>query len=231
MDQPNLDRRLHEEALQALDRIHMVSATSQQFWCEMAFRLKNDSTEEHRGAAQSNVYSLLDVACGSGGLLLRLWKRALRAGLSLRLAGCDQSATALAVARRRCKAQGVDIELEQIDVTQQGFARQYDFVVSSLFLHHLANEQAETLLRRMAEATRLALIAIDLRRTRLGYLLAWAGTRLVSGSRVAHVDGPRSVARAFTNEEVTKLAAAAGLRNATVNSCWPQQFKLCWSPQ
>src|SRR5438093_515405 len=74
---------------------------------------------------------------------------------------------------------------------------EYDAVVSSLFLHHLTEEQAIELLRRMGTAGQMVLVN-DLVRSRTGYLLAWMGTRLLSRSEVVHFDGPRSVEGAFT---------------------------------
>lgn len=229
MDQPDLDARLHRQALLALDRINSVSLTAGQIWREMMKRLAwGKSGPRARQIAEPAEYSVLDVACGSGGLLLDLWKRAARAGVRLRLAGCDISGTALAVARQQAETRNTKVDFQQIDVTEEPFARQYDFVISSLFLHHLSDEQAAALLRRMADAARLAVIITDLRRSRLGYYYAWLGTRLLCRSAVAQIDGPRSVARAFTMEEVQRLAEQAGLTSATVQRSWPQRFILRW---
>jgi hypothetical protein len=59
-------------------------------------------------------------------------------------------------------------------------------------------------------------------------LLACAGTRLLSRSPVVHVDGPRSVAAAFTPAEALDLAQRAGLTGATVVRRWPCRFLLTW---
>lgn len=229
MDQPDLDERMHRQALLALDRMNAVSRTATQVWGEILKRLASINQRSHGGPAPPPAeYSVLDVACGSAGLLIGLWKRASRAGIRLRLAGCDISATALALAREQAEMQGAGIDLEQIDVTRQPFSRRYDFVISSLFLHHLTDEQAMELVQRMADAARLAVIVSDLRRTRLGYAYAWLGTRLLSRSTVAHFDGPRSVARAFTTQEAQRIAEQAGLTNAAVKKRWPQRFLLHW---
>jgi 2-polyprenyl-3-methyl-5-hydroxy-6-metoxy-1,4-benzoquinol methylase len=229
MDQPDLDPRLHRQALLALDRINSVSLTAGQIWREMRKRLASENANHSRQQVEQPAeLTVLDVACGSGGVLLDLWKRAVRRGVSLRLAGCDISATALAVARQQAKRHHVEIDLEQIDTTQELFSRRYDFVISSLFLHHLSDGEATSLLWQMADAARLAIIVTDLRRTRLGYAYAWLGTRLLSRSAVARIDGPRSVIRAFTLPEVQRLAERAGLTSATVEKCWPQRVLLRW---
>jgi 2-polyprenyl-3-methyl-5-hydroxy-6-metoxy-1,4-benzoquinol methylase len=229
MDRPDLDVRLHRQALRALDRINSISLTARCVWSEMERRLKKSrSTVQSADEANPDAYSVLDVACGSGAVLTDLRQHAARRGVVLRLAGCDQSPTALAAAYDRALETGADIELHQIDVTRQPFAARYDFVVCCLFLHHLSDTDAVAVLGRMAESARLALIVTDLRRTRLGYALAWTGTRLLSRSPVARIDGPRSVCRAFTCSEVTQLAASAGLAGAMVRPCWPQRFLFVW---
>ena len=46
-------------------------------------------------------------------------------------------------------------------------------------------------------------------------LLALAGCHLLSGSRIVHIDGPISVAAAFTPGEALSLAERAGLQGST----------------
>ena len=79
-----------------------------------------------------------------------------------------------------------------------------------------------------AAARRLVLVS-DLRRSATGYVFAWAGCRLLSRSRVFHVDGTRSVEAAFTPAEAELLAAKAGLDGARVTTHWPQRWLLAWS--
>src|SRR5204862_714569 len=89
----------------------------------------------------------------------------------------------------------------------------YDAVICSLFLHHLDEPEAVTLLRKAADAADRAVLINDLRRSTLGLWLAQAGSRLLTTSRVVHVDGPRSVRAAFTLAEAAALARQAGLRS------------------
>jgi hypothetical protein len=98
----------------------------------------------------------------------------------------------------------------------------------TLFLHHLVQEDAEQLLRRMAKAARRCVLVDDLVRGRTGYFLAWAGARLLTSSRIVHVDGPLSVRSAFTLPEVRALAEKAGLHGARFRRHWPQRFLLSW---
>jgi hypothetical protein len=104
----------------------------------------------------------------------------------------------------------------------------WDLVVINLFLHHLDDDEVVALLaavRRTADA----LLAQDLLRGRFGYLLAWFGMRLLSRSRVGHVDGPLSVRAGFRRSELLALARRAGLATARVRVSWPERLVLSWS--
>jgi hypothetical protein len=98
----------------------------------------------------------------------------------------------------------------------------------SLFLHHLSDGDARDLLGKMAQATTRLVLVNDLRRTQLGYALAWWGGRLITRSPIVHVDGPLSVAAAFTTAEALAMAEQSGLGGATIAHRWPQRFLLRW---
>jgi hypothetical protein len=100
----------------------------------------------------------------------------------------------------------------------------------SLFLHHLNADQAHVLLGRMKTAAKKLVLVDDLRRTRLGYWLAWLGCRILTRCHVVHIDGPMSVEGAFTTAEATDIAVKAGLKNPTMQHHWPQRFLLSWRP-
>jgi hypothetical protein len=102
-------------------------------------------------------------------------------------------------------------------------------VICTLFLHHLPEDEAVALLGRMKAAAAHLVVVSDLRRSRLGYAFAWAGCRLLSRSRVFHVDGTRSVESAFTTAEARRLAARADLDGATIVEHWPQRWMLTWA--
>jgi hypothetical protein len=96
-----------------------------------------------------------------------------------------------------------------------------------LFLHHLTEDRAVELLKRMAYMARRLMIVSDLKRCRLGYTMTQAVVRLISRCDVVHHDGPQSVAASFTMEEARELARRAGLTSATVCRAWPFRYLLC----
>ncbi len=219
MDDPQLDQRLHQQALHGLSRLN---------WLTRAHRLLWHPIKMYCREKQLSSVSVLDLGCGSGDLLAWLASQARSQGIALRLTGCDLSPVALAAARRRAEREGMDAEFLQMDVIDGVFPPDQDVIVCSLFLHHLPDGDVVTLLRRMAKTARHLVVAQDLLRRRWGYLICWAGTRLITRSPIVHVDGPLSVAGAFTLTEIQQLAEQAGLTECQIRRHWPERFVLTW---
>ncbi len=219
MDQPGLDARSHQQALVGLRRINFWSGSAGIFWPPLAALALAEAPRPLR---------VLDLASGGGDVLIRLACKAAHAGLAFTFEGCDVSPVAVDHATREAQRRGVAIRFFVADALQGDLGDRYDAVLCSLFLHHLTREQALLLLRRMAAAARRLVLVNDLVRSRMGLWLARAATQLLSRSPVVHIDGPRSVAGAFTVAEARQLAAEAGLAGATVDSRWPCRFLLTW---
>lgn len=92
----------------------------------------------------------------------------------------------------------------------------FDFVFSSLFLHHFTDEQVVELFRSFRCVARQAVLAIDLERGPLAYHFL-PNTRWLFGWHDITVnDGQISVAAALKKDELLALAARAGLEGARV---------------
>ena len=217
MDEPDIDPQLHRDALRGLERINVVSATVPAVWAPLASLWRR-----HQGAG----LSLLDVACGAGDVAIAVARRARQEGVTLRVDACDISPNAIAYAAGRARRANVDVRFFEHDIMKVPLRRAYDVVVCSLFLHHLDEDDAVRLLRTLDSAARSLLIISDLDRSRLGLVLAWLGTRLLSRSPVVHVDSLRSVRAAFTRAEAAALAARAGLTSCRLTAHWPCRWRL-----
>jgi 2-polyprenyl-3-methyl-5-hydroxy-6-metoxy-1,4-benzoquinol methylase len=220
MDQPGLDANLHRDALRGLQRINWWSRSASIVWPAIR-RLSASPRQRCR---------VLDIASGGGDVAIGVARKCRSAGFDVEVLGVDLSPTAVDHARQNASQAGTDnVGFQSLDVFRDPLPENYDVVMCSLFLHHLNFDQAVELLRKMAAAARKLVLINDLRRSRLGYALAWWGGRLLTRSPIVHVDGPQSVEAAFTCEEALALAEQAGLTGATIRRCWPQRFLLSWS--
>ena len=94
--------------------------------------------------------------------------------------------------------------------------KSFDFVFSSLFLHHFTNEQVVELFVSFRAIARRAVLAIDLDRGPLAYYFL-PNTRWLFGWHAITIsDGQISVQAAFKKDELLALAARAGLGSAEV---------------
>jgi 2-polyprenyl-3-methyl-5-hydroxy-6-metoxy-1,4-benzoquinol methylase len=221
MDQPGLDQDLHGQALRGLALVNWLSMTSRIIWRPIR-KLAQETTP-------SRPLRILDVACGGGDVTQRLAVRARRAGIPVQVDGCDISPGAIALARKAApRWETTDVGFFQHDALRDPLPDGYDVVTSSLFLHHLDDVGAEHLLRSMATTASHLVVLSDLRRSRTGYALAWVGARVLTRSHIIQVDGPLSVAAAFTVEEARALAVQAGMAGVSVTSKFPQRLLLVW---
>ncbi|HUA20029.1 MAG TPA: methyltransferase domain-containing protein [Bryobacteraceae bacterium] len=92
----------------------------------------------------------------------------------------------------------------------------FDFVFSSLFLHHFSNDQVVDLLASFRNVARRAVLAIDLDRGPLAYYFLPATRWLFRWRDITVSDGQISVQAAFKQEELQALAVQAGLGWARV---------------
>lgn len=220
MDQPGLDPATHHQALAGLRRVNAMSRTAGVHWRAMS---------EVAAQRRVNSFRVLDLASGGGDVALQLAARAQAEEMSVTIEGWDISQTAVDYAARRASAAGFhNVAFAQCDAIECDIGDDFDFVICSLFLHHLERHDAVGVLRRMRQAARVAVLVDDLRRTRAGYALAWLGCRLLTRSPIVHTDGPLSVRAAFTMAEMHEYAREAGLRGASIAPHWPQRFLLKW---
>jgi 2-polyprenyl-3-methyl-5-hydroxy-6-metoxy-1,4-benzoquinol methylase len=182
------------------------------------------------GARGGRAIRVLDLACGGGDVAIALACRAARAGLDLRVEGCDLSERAVRFAGERAARRGAAVRFFTLDARSGTIPADYDVLTCSLFLHHLGDAEAVGFLGRMAAAARRLVLVDDLVRSRVGYALAWLGCRLLTRSPIVRHDGPVSVSSAFTLEEVRDLAQRAGLAGARLTRHWPSRYLLSWSP-
>ncbi|MEX0886892.1 MAG: methyltransferase domain-containing protein [Phycisphaeraceae bacterium] len=225
MDAPDLDEAVHRQALRGLARLNLVGRSGPMILDAVRHHFHN-----HRA---HHPLRLLDVACGAGDVTLRLARGLSRTGLDVAVDGCDLSDTALAAARARAasRSDASPARFFRQDVIDAGVPAGYDIYVLNLFLHHLDNDAARTLLARIvAHRPRLVVVG-ELARSWPALIGTCLATRALTRSRIVHVDGLRSVRAGFTAAELAELARDAGMARPRVTHHRPARLRLVWSAE
>lgn len=220
MDDPGIGEDLHEEALTGLGRLNRLSGVAGAIFRQ----LKNSFYSPGRGPLR-----VLDVATGGGDIPVSLAKSAARQGLEIEIDACDKSETALRFARKRALENGVRVNFFRFELGAGEIPSDYDVLISTLFLHHLTNEQSISFLRGLSLASRRGMILNDLRRCCAGLMLTSLVVPVMTRSSVVRGDAVQSLRAAYTLPEIKDLAARAGIPDARIRAAWPCRYELLWT--
>src|ERR1017187_5617523 len=151
-----------------------------------------------RDLGPNKTFSMLDVGAASGDMGRQ----------SLRLYPGAQVTSLDYVAHHLDGAPGLKVAA---DAFRLPFARRsFDYVFSSLFLHHFTSEQIVVLLTGFREVARRAVLAVDLERAAIPYYFVPATRWALGWDPITAHDAPISVAAGFRPGELRDLAMAAG---------------------
>ncbi|QDV38284.1 methyltransferase domain-containing protein [Tautonia plasticadhaerens] len=147
----------------------------------------------------------LDVGSGSGDIPRRISRLMARRGIERPLILAldrDPTATSLAGSGPRAPVvvRGDALRLPLPD-------RSIDLVSAVKFAHHFEGPGLSLLIAEMARVARRRVIVLDIRRHWLAYWGFVAWSRTFTRNRLVRYDGPLSVLRGFTDEELAEVAA------------------------
>ena len=166
---------------------------------------------------------ILDVGSGYADTLRQVAKWARRRNLDVRLQALDLNPWSEKAAERARGSDGIRFITGDL-FDHQGGA---DIVLSSLFTHHLDDDNLMRFLEWQEVHARIGWFVNDL----LRHPFSWFGFALLSRVMLWHRfvvhDGPVSIRRAFRPKDWTVLLARAGVRHARIEPWFP--FRLCVS--
>lgn len=165
-----------------------------------------------RLAGIAGPVTLLDVGAGTAQVSAALGRWAARQGWALQILGLELAHRNLALAQP-----ATGLHLLQGDALHLPFApNSVDFVIASLFLHHLSPAQLLQFLPQALRVARRGLIFGDLTRGWLPLLAFRLTQPIFARSYLTRHDGALSIRRAYTPAELRQIAAQAGLEGAQV---------------
>ena len=147
-------------------------------------------------------FSVLDVACGSGELLRTTAAFARETNRTARLTGIDLHELSFSASTQNDTAEFPEIAYVRGDAFRLPFADgEFDYAISSLFFHHLTDEQIPLVLAEMTRVARRCAYVIDLHRHPMAYYLFKLFCFAFRISPLVTEDGSLSVLRSFKPDE------------------------------
>ncbi len=168
-------------------------------------------------------FRLLDVAYGHGDMTRAIRRWCDRRGIAAELSGVDLNPYS-AIAARAATPESMRIDYRTGDVFDERPEPRPDYIVSSLFTHHLSDADVMRFLHWMDTTAVRGWLVNDLHRHRLPYEGFRMLSRAAGWHRFVQHDGPVSITRAFVPAEWRRLLAGAGVE-ARVRRVAP--WRLC----
>lgn len=152
---------------------------------------------------------ILDVGTGGADIPIALVKWGRENGYALRITAVEMVPQIAELAKEAARPYP-EITVLVRDLRDLPKELTFDYVIASLFLHHVPIPLRVEALRSLGRRARRGLVISDLHRTLLSYwgvgLASW-----IWGDPIVRHDGPLSVRRSFRVSELVTLANEAGL--------------------
>jgi 2-polyprenyl-3-methyl-5-hydroxy-6-metoxy-1,4-benzoquinol methylase len=195
--------------------------------CTLAYRPTLNWLKKAMSADKSRQpVSILDVGSGGGGMLRKISKLARRRGRETSLTGVDLNPWSKKSAESTTPSDA-PIQYETADIFSLDPDRRVDFIVSSLFTHHLTDNEVVKFLRWMDRQATRGWFINDLHRHPLPFFLIRYATRFMGFGPMVQNDGPILVTRAFTAADWRRFVAEAGIQRERIRINWFFPFRYC----
>jgi SAM-dependent methyltransferase len=176
-----------------------------------------------QGWAAGQTIRILDVATGSADVPRALLRWARRHGFDVRIVGMDLQPVIASEAL--AGHQSGRLRIIRANALQLPFADgSFDYAITSMFLHHLDDDQIVRVLAEMGRVARRGVVVADLLRNRRAY--GWISLFTLLANPMVRHDARVSVAQALTKDEIVSLRDRAGLGFAAYRRHFGHRFVL-----
>ncbi len=151
----------------------------------------------------THVISIIDL--GSGGCDIPFWliNQCRRMKQPIEVCAVDHDKRIISHIQQTC-LRVPELTFKLSSAKDALMEKEYDFVISNHFLHHLKNDEIGELLQLMNKKSRIGYVCNDLRRSRIALLQFALVAPILFRSSLTVVDGLRSICRGFTPKELNR---------------------------
>lgn len=191
----------------------------------LAYRPTLQWLRQFAGPAATPLH-IVDVGSGGGDMLRRIELWARRRNMPVYLTGVDMNPFATRAAREFTGASS-HIQWITSDALTYRPERPIDIILSSIFTHHLTDEEIVHFLAWMEQTAVRGWFINDLERSRTPYMLFTLLSRLMRWHKLVQHDGPVSIRRSFTLEDWRNYIERAGLARLPIRISQVFPGRLC----
>jgi 2-polyprenyl-3-methyl-5-hydroxy-6-metoxy-1,4-benzoquinol methylase len=168
--------------------------------------------------------TIVDIGCGHGDILRDVAKFGRKKGYKMKLLGVDANPTAMEYANELSEDFN-ELTFQTEDIFSNDFKkREFDIVLSTLFLHHFKEEQLVSFLTSTLKQTKKAIIVNDLHRHKLAYYLFMLLSLFIKNKMIIN-DGLISVLRGFKRKDLVRISQKL---NTKPQIDWKWAFRFQW---
>ncbi|MGW9686327.1 methyltransferase domain-containing protein [Flagellimonas sp. 2504JD1-5] len=170
-------------------------------------------------------YTILDMGCGDGSMLLKLSNFLNKHHVSHHMIGIDLRDDVLQIAKDNT-LHYPDIEFRKMDILKADSSFECDIVINTLTMHHFEEERIGAFLTQFVKLARQGVVINDLHRSRLAYHLFKIFSHLFLRTEVARYDGLVSILKGFKKRELVALSKK--IPDVIHDIRWKWAFRYVW---
>jgi 2-polyprenyl-3-methyl-5-hydroxy-6-metoxy-1,4-benzoquinol methylase len=171
---------------------------------------------------RNSIVTVCEIGCGGGDNLFAVKKFCDKKNISVNFIGIDMNTECIAFAKQQypqLNCEWICSDYAKVDLQH----RKPDIIFSSLFCHHLTDEQLVQMLQWL-QLNSKGFFINDLQRHWLAYYLIKYLTKFFSKSYLVKNDACLSVARSFIKKDWQLLFQTAGINDYTIQWKWAFRY-------
>lgn len=167
---------------------------------------------------------IVDLGCGNGDMLRRVSKLGKKLGYKFKLMGIDANNDSVQYAK--LLSLGFDnVNYCRMNIFSDEFKKlNYDIALSTLFLHHLDDQEIIDKLSLLIDQANIGIVINDLHRSKLAYFLFNIISFFIN-NKIIRNDGLVSIRRGFKKRELETFAKQLQVKS---DITWKWAFRYQW---
>lgn len=170
--------------------------------------------------------TIADIGCGGGDMMRVMANWARQKKLNINFLGIDANPETVRQARENLSDLDNIVVLTQNVFDPSFLENKVDILTCTLFTHHFTDKDLIDLFKVFKEKVKIGFVINDLHRHPLAYYSIKMLTGAFSRSPMVQNDGPLSVLRAFSKQDLKRILDEASVKNYSIKWFWAFRWQI-----